>query len=58
MECTYTEWRCLYFKQCVSLWKRCDGIKDCGDFTDEQGCGALTSISVSLSLGIIRFTDC
>jgi len=55
-ECSYSEWRCVHMKECISLWKRCDGSKDCYDWSDEQGCGLLTDkLNVSLVFDIIRF---
>ena len=43
MKCSFSEWRCRRDSQCVAIWKRCDGVQDCKDLTDEMGCRAYTN---------------
>ncbi|XP_070808754.1 LOW QUALITY PROTEIN: sortilin-related receptor [Pituophis catenifer annectens] len=36
--CSRFEFECQQTKKCVPNWKRCDGLKDCQDSTDELNC--------------------
>jgi len=43
-DCSYSEFRCGNRTQCVPLWTRCDGIRDCRDWSDESGCRMSTNV--------------
>lgn len=36
--CSRFEFECQQTKKCVPNWKRCDGLRDCQDSTDELNC--------------------
>lgn len=36
--CKIGQFKCRYNGVCISMKKRCDGIKDCSDASDEDGC--------------------
>ena len=37
--CTSEEFTCTASTRCIPEYKVCNGIQDCGDGSDEQGCG-------------------
>jgi len=36
--CKFNQFKCRYNGICVSMSKRCNGVKDCSDASDEDGC--------------------
>ena len=38
VSCSEEEFQCSSLQQCVPLLSRCDGARDCPDWSDETGC--------------------
>merc|ERR1712024_230984 len=38
VECDEEEFKCESLEQCIPLTARCDGARDCPDWSDEAGC--------------------
>ncbi|KAL5014895.1 hypothetical protein ScPMuIL_009165 [Solemya velum] len=38
LNCSQTEFSCLGIQRCVTQDKKCDGVNDCGDWSDEKFC--------------------
>ena len=38
IDCDDEEWRCSSLEQCIPATARCDGARDCPDWSDETGC--------------------
>lgn len=36
--CSRFEFECQQLHKCIPNWKRCDGVRDCQDSTDERNC--------------------
>lgn len=36
--CKLNQFKCRYNGVCISMSKKCDGVKDCSDASDENGC--------------------
>ena len=37
-ECSWAEFTCEVDNKCIPINKQCDGISDCSDGADEDGC--------------------
>lgn len=48
--CVGESWACVD-GTCISTNKRCDGIKDCPDRSDEEGCGKSLHLLLDMKTG-------